>query len=160
MRIGFRLESFAVYASLLSLPAAAQDSLCSAIGVASAAGLSPARHAKLCLAHIAKMLGFSAIRYKSGAFFNRNADKESPGYQIDLIFERADHVFTICEIRYLQAKVDTSIIEEFERKLVLLANPKKHSIEKVLISAEGATEALIARGYFDRVITLEDFFNF
>lgn len=48
---GFRLASFAVYASSLSLPTVTQDSLHSGIGSPSMAGLSPARFARLTLAH-------------------------------------------------------------------------------------------------------------
>ena len=104
---------------------------------------------------IAKILGFLAVKYRSGVFFNRNTEDQQPGFQIDLIFERADLVFTVCEIKYLQSKVNTEVIAEFETKLSLLHNPKAYTIEKVLISAEGATEALIHRGYFDRIITLD-----
>lgn len=107
---------------------------------------------------IATIIGFSAVRYKSGAFFNRTTIKEQMGYQIDLIFDRADYVLTICEIKYTQSKIGVEVIDEFEKKLRLMPDPKGKTIEKVLISASGATDALLARGYFDRIITLEDIF--
>ena len=47
----FRLVNFAVYASSLSLPTATQDSLRVGIGHPYTTGLSPARWARLCLAH-------------------------------------------------------------------------------------------------------------
>jgi hypothetical protein len=50
------------------------------------------------------------------------------------------------------------VIEEVEKKLSLLPNVKGKTIEKVLISASGATDALLARAYFDRIITLDDIF--
>jgi len=108
---------------------------------------------------IASIIGFSAVRYKSGVFFNRTTIKEQAGYQIDLIFDRADQVLTICEIKYTYAKTGTEVIEEFEKKLSLLPDIGKKTIEKVLISASGATDALINRSYFDRIITLEDIFT-
>ncbi len=107
---------------------------------------------------IATIIGFSAVRYKSGVFFNR-ASAEQSGYQIDLIFDRADHVLTICEIKYTLSKTGTDVIEEFEKKLSLLPDLESKTIEKVLISASGATDALLARAYFDRIITLEDIFK-
>jgi AAA+ ATPase superfamily predicted ATPase len=107
---------------------------------------------------IATLIGFSAVRYKSGAFFNRKFSKEQAGFQIDLIFDRADHVLTVCECKYTQSKIGVEVIEDFERKLNLLPDRENKTIEKVLISASGASDALLARGYFDRVITLEDFF--
>ena len=107
---------------------------------------------------IATRLGFAGIHYESGPYFSKKFDNEHPNFQIDLIFNRADHVLTICEIKYLQRKVDVGIIEEFERKLLLMPNPKKRTIHKVLIAANGATDGLIDRHYFDCIITLDDFF--
>jgi AAA+ ATPase superfamily predicted ATPase len=109
-------------------------------------------------AKIAQILGFSAVRYRSGVYFNRNTDKVDPGFQIDLVFDRADNVMTVCEIKYLQRKVGIEVISEFEQKLLLMPTSPKTSIQKVLISTEGANDSLIARAYFDRFITLEEFF--
>jgi AAA+ ATPase superfamily predicted ATPase len=108
---------------------------------------------------IASFIGFKAVDYKSGAFFNRATDKVSKGYQIDLIFDRADHVLTVCEVKYLQSKVGVEVINEFEEKLKLLPNAKSKTIEKVLIAANGASDTLIARDYFDYIITLDDIFG-
>ena len=107
---------------------------------------------------IAKILGFQGIQYKAGAFFNRNADEALPGYQIDLAFDRADNVYTICEIKYLQTKVSLKVIEEMEKKLSLFPSKGK-TIQKVLITSEGAQENLINRAYFDKIITLKDLFS-
>lgn len=107
---------------------------------------------------IASIIGFSAVRYKSGVFFNRKTIQKQAGYQIDLVFDRADHVLTVCEIKYTQSKIGTEVIEEFEKKISQLET-KNQTIEKVLISASGATDALIGRAYFDRIITLEDIFE-
>lgn len=79
---------------------------------------------------------------------------------MDLVFDRADQVLTICEVRYLRNKVDVGIIEEMERKIRLLPNIEKRTIEKVLITTLGATDNLIRHHYFDRIITLEDLFRY
>jgi AAA+ ATPase superfamily predicted ATPase len=102
---------------------------------------------------IAKILYFSGVHYRSGVFFSRSTDKENPGYQIDLIFDRDDNVYTICEMKYLQGKVGTSVIAEFEKKLSLFPNKGNKTIHKVLICSEGAEDALIKRAYFDDIIT-------
>lgn len=107
---------------------------------------------------IASILGFSAVRYQSGVYFNRRTNKEDPGFQVDLVFQRADNVITICEIKYLNKKADTSVIEPFDRKLALIDVPTRYSIERVLITTEGATDALIGRAYFNKIIKLEDLF--
>ncbi|MCK4608943.1 MAG: hypothetical protein KAT71_05645, partial [Gammaproteobacteria bacterium] len=66
---------------------------------------------------------------------------------------------TICEIKYFQTKVGTNIIAEFEKKLELFPNPKQRTIQKILITTEGAEASLIKRHYFDRIITLADMFK-
>lgn len=103
---------------------------------------------------LARLLGFEAVAYKAGAYFNRQTGNQDRGYQIDLIFDRADRVLTICEIKYLQSKATRGIIAGFERKLELFQNPKKATIHKVLITTEGADNTLT--GYFDRILTLDD----
>lgn len=121
-------------------------------------GLSFERFCRKHSHEIASLIGFSAVRYKTGAFFNRATIHEQAGYQIDLVFDRADHVLTVCEIKYTQDKTGVEVIEEFEKKLRLMPRTAKQTIEKVLISASGATDALLGRAYFDRIIVLEDFF--
>lgn len=105
---------------------------------------------------IAKILGFSGVRYQSGVFFSRSTDQEAPGYQIDLVFDRADNVYTICEIKYSQSKIGTPVVAEFEKKLALFPNKGNKTLHKVLICSEGADEALLRRGYFDEVITCKE----
>lgn len=107
---------------------------------------------------IAKILGFSGIQYKSGVFFNRATNAEDSGYQIDLIFERADNVYTICEIKYLQGKVGTKVINDFEKKLSLFPNKGNKTIHKVLICSEGIDQALMNKAYFDDIITCAQLF--
>ena len=107
---------------------------------------------------IAKILGFHGINYRAGAFFNKKTQKNDPGFQFDLIFDREDRVITLCEIKYAQAKIGVGVIEEFERKLELFPNQKKKTLQKVLITTEGANDSLITRHYFDHLITLDDLF--
>ena len=107
---------------------------------------------------IAKILGFHGIHYRAGAFYNKKMQKSEPGFQFDLGFDRDDRVLTLCEIKYAQAKIGTGVIEEFERKLELIPNPKRKTLQKVLITTEGASDSLITRHYFDYVITLDNLF--
>lgn len=122
-------------------------------------GLAFERFCRKYHAVIAKILGFPGVQYQAGAFFSRSTDKLLPGYQIDLIFDRADKVYTICEIKYTQDKVSSKVIDEFERKLELFPNKGNKTIQKVLICNEGPDTALQNRFYFDQVITRTDLFN-
>lgn len=108
---------------------------------------------------VARELQFAGIHYRVGAFFSRATDKENPGYQIDLVFDRADNVYTICEIKYLQNKVSTRVIGEFEKKLELFPNKANKTIHKVLIASSGADTALQNRAYFDNIITSDHLFQ-
>ncbi|MEI6789952.1 MAG: ATP-binding protein [Myxococcaceae bacterium] len=107
---------------------------------------------------IAQILGFSGVRYQSGVYFSRSTEQEIPGYQLDLVFDRADNVYSVCEIKYLQSKVGTSVIAEFEKKLSLFPNKAGKTIHKVLICSEGADDALLKRAYFDEIITCHQLF--
>ena len=92
-------------------------------------------------------------------FYNKSTNETYPNFQIDLMFDRADGVFTICEIKYLQNKVGTKIIDEMERKIEYLPNPKHKTIHKVLICKEGIDDTLMRRHYFDNVITIDLLFD-
>jgi uncharacterized protein len=105
---------------------------------------------------IARALGFSAVRYHHGPFFNRATDRSEPGYQIDLVFDRDDKTLTLCEIKFTDTPISVAQGRQFQRKLQLFDPGRTDRIERVLISASGATEELRAGGYFDRVLTLED----
>jgi hypothetical protein len=69
--------------------------------------------------------------------FKGKTQKNEPGFQFDLIFDRDDRVITLCEMKYSQATIGTGVIEEFERKLELFPNPKRKTIQKVLVTTEG-----------------------
>jgi Holliday junction resolvase-like predicted endonuclease len=106
---------------------------------------------------IAERLGFSSVRYEVGSWFNRSNDKQSG--QIDLLFIRADRVITLCEVKFRNTKIGREIIEEIERKKQALFNPKRYTIETVLISASKVTEDLKDEKYFNRILSLEDIFE-
>lgn len=112
------------------------------------------KHHKL----IAHILGFESISYNAGAFFNRSTSNLKEGYQIDLVFDRADKVYTVCEIKYLQTPATRKIISDFEKKLELFPNARNRTIQKVLITSEGADKQVINEHYFDRIITLHEMF--
>ncbi len=102
---------------------------------------------------IAKILGFSAVQYDVGPFFSKTTPEN---FQIDLIFSRADKVLTICEIKYTKAPVSKNVIKEFERKMEHFTIPSRFSVQRVLISAEGAESSVKDAGYFDHIIDLQE----
>ncbi|MBI4585719.1 MAG: hypothetical protein HY717_17035 [Planctomycetes bacterium] len=102
---------------------------------------------------IAQILGFSGVQYRSGAYFARGAD---PGFQFDLVFERADRVITVCEIKFTTQPIGSSAVQGFERALSRLKLTPTQSVHRVLINAAGIDAHLAANPIFDRVITLSE----
>ena len=106
---------------------------------------------------IAEILQFAGIQFKAGSYFARKINKEFPGFQVDLVFQRTDKVHTLCEIKYTRQPVGVEIIDNYER---VVATYEKYfpgvRIHRVLISAGGADEALKRELVFDRIIDLKD----
>jgi AAA+ ATPase superfamily predicted ATPase len=105
---------------------------------------------------ISSALGFGAVKYSHGPFFNRSTSKADPGYQIDLVFDRADKTLTLCEIKFSDAPASVAVGREFQSKLRLFDPGRKRRIESVLISAAGTTEELRDGGYFDHILRLDE----
>ena len=119
-------------------------------------GLNFEKYCRRNSANIAEILGFGAVEFKSGALFSRGKSLEDRGFQIDLLFKRKDKVWTVCEIKYGDAVVDISVVEEVERKISRLEIPRSVSVQNVLICSCGVSREVAESGYFDRVIGLEE----
>ncbi len=105
--------------------------------------------------YLAKLMGFSDQVKHFGPLFHR----EGQGFQIDLIYDRLDKVITVCEIKYHSQPIGVSVVREVEKKCELVQVPRGYTLERVLISRYGADEALIELGYFNHIISQDDFFE-
>lgn len=56
------------------------------------------------------------------------------------------------------SEVKIEVIKEFQAKLNLLKVPRGISIEKILITINGADASVEKLGYFDKILKLEDLF--
>ncbi len=117
---------------------------------------------RLCRKHshmIAEHLQFAGIRYKAGSWFTRGSDKD-PGAQIDLMFDRADKVLTICEVKFVKRLQADRLGPQFERRLALAAKAyPSHAIEKVLILGQDIEVPDQVRACFDHLLTAEAVFG-
>jgi len=102
--------------------------------------------------HLAQKMNFADQVLDYAPYFGR----ESKNFQIDLIYKRMDKVITLCEIKYHDSLIDTSIIPEVNKKVELLKLPRGHTLEKALISLYGPSEPLKNTEYFHHNITLDD----
>ncbi len=72
---------------------------------------------------------------------------------IDLTFDRADKVITLCKMKYTIHPVGMDIIEEVEKKVKLLKQkyPTK-TIQPVLLTLSSPSSEVENSGYFIRII--------
>lgn len=116
---------------------------------------------RLCLKHaavIADHLRFSGLKYQAGSWFNTRTPQHA-GIQIDLLFERADKILTVCELKYTDKLDATKIIGDFEKKcLAMAAVYPKHGVQKVLILGRKIAVHEKVKRYFDSVLFAEDVF--
>lgn len=113
----------------------------------------------VCLRHqalLARLLKFEAIDYEAGPWF-RSPRKGLSGVQIDLAFDRADGVITLCEMKRQTAPLGRAVIPEVERKAeALRAVYPRRTVQPVLVVDGPVSKDLAASGYFYRIIQAAD----
>lgn len=95
-----------------------------------------------------------------GPFFrqrSRGRGKKA-GVQVDLMIIRKDDVVTVIENKFTREPVGAAVQDEVQAKIDQLGFPKTITIEKVLVSASGASKGVREGNFFDRIITLEELF--
>lgn len=106
---------------------------------------------------LAQKLGFSAVDYQYGSYFGR--DDQKTGYQVDLLFSRADQVLTLCEIKFRNRPIGKEVIPEVLKKIEGISLKKKKTIEPVLITVSPPSQELLAEGFFIKILLFEDIFS-
>ncbi|MEE8060039.1 MAG: ATP-binding protein [Pseudomonadales bacterium] len=113
----------------------------------------------LCLQHkekIAQRLGFSGIEYSAGPYFQHGKRGVLQGAQLDLVFDRADRVLTLCEIKYRESSTGTKVIKEVEEKISRIPQFANRSLQKVLITKSEPSSELRRSSYFSHIITADE----
>lgn len=105
---------------------------------------------------ICDALGIKNVIDEVGPYFER---KDTGGFQIDLLIKRTDNTWTICECKYYEAPVGVEVTIEFEKKISKLEIPRGISVEKVLITVNGADSSVEKLKYFNRILKIEDLFK-
>lgn len=103
---------------------------------------------------IAQLIGIENLVTAYGSHLSKEAQ-----VQFDLIYIRSDSTLSVCEIKYYNEPVSTQVIREMDRKLSKLIVPRGYSIEKVLITVNGADQPVKDSGFFDKIIKVEDFLH-
>jgi AAA+ ATPase superfamily predicted ATPase len=89
-------------------------------------------------------------------YFQRGTRKQR-GCQIDYLIQTRDRCLYLCEIKFSQDPVASSVIKEVEEKMQAITLPRGFSIRPVLIHVNGVSNALSAEEYFSRVIDFRQF---
>lgn len=106
---------------------------------------------------IAEHLGFSDVDYQSGAFFSRASSKADRGFQIDLVYKRADKVITLCEIKHNTNPLSLTDAYKIEESFSHYSPPSGFSIQHILICSGSVTQQVKDAAIFDRIIHPLDF---
>lgn len=109
----------------------------------------------LCLQHaleISRLVGFSAVDFTMGPYFVPARRQVTPGMQVDLVFDRADKVLTVCEMKYSARPVGTEVIASMKHKIVTAGK----TLQPVLIVHERPSQQLLDQGYFYKIIEARD----
>jgi ATP phosphoribosyltransferase len=105
---------------------------------------------------LAQILGFSGIDFSSGPYF-RSSSRDRTGFQIDLLFARADNVLTLCEMKCSVAPIGVDVIREVEQKAQRLQQefPSK-TIQRVLVVHGEPSREVVQSSYFYRIIKAQE----
>ncbi|MBN8536827.1 MAG: hypothetical protein J0M15_07220 [Deltaproteobacteria bacterium] len=66
------------------------------------------------------------------------------------------YTYTVCEIKFSENPINTSIIPEIKRKLELMPFKKSDTIETFLIAPFGADQALKQAQFFHHILSLKE----
>lgn len=86
-------------------------------------------------------------------FFQHKTNR-IPGCQIDYMIQTKFHTLYICEIKFSQSAISTSVIQEVQAKIDALKAPKGFSYRPVLIHVNGVTDEVIDGDYFSAIIDM------
>ncbi len=106
---------------------------------------------------IATQLGFAGKVTTYGPLLIRDGKKNIG--QLDLVYWRLDNVITLCEIKFSKRPIDVNVIDEIEKKISKLQVAANLTIEKILITPNGASSKLKASNYFHHILDMEDLMN-
>ncbi len=111
--------------------------------------------------YLATVMGFNDTVISAAPYFEKASGKSgnSQGFQIDLLYERADKTITLCEVKYHKQPLDATIIAEVERKCQKFKVPRGYTLEKAIISLYGVDQKTRDSGYFHHIVAGEDLFK-
>jgi AAA+ ATPase superfamily predicted ATPase len=75
-----------------------------------------------------------------------------PGCQVDYLIQTRDRTLYLCEIKFCQQPVPSSVVLEVEKKMKAIPLPRGFSIRPILIHVNGVSDQLQATEFFSKTI--------
>lgn len=91
--------------------------------------------------------------------FYQHKTHRNPGCQIDYLIQTKFNNLYVCEIKFSKNVVDSSVINEVQKKIDTLKLPKGYSCRPVLIHVNGVTEDVIDSDYFASLIDFSTYLD-
>ncbi len=119
---------------------------------------------RLCMKNLPSLLQALDIELRDlldfGPFFKQPSRKTGkPGAQIDLMLRRRGDVVSVIECKFRTDPIGLTVVREMKKKISLLAPPKSHTVERILVSAGPVSQELMASGYFHQILGLDAVFG-
>lgn len=115
--------------------------------------------------HIAKIkdaLGISGIYVEAGSFVHRPNEVYPKGFQIDLLMNRKDDVYTVCEMKFYsdQFVIDKKYAETLNtrREGLKALHGSRKSVQIAMITTFGTVDNTYKLDYVDHDLTMSVFF--
>lgn len=91
--------------------------------------------------------------------FYQHKTYRSLGCQIDYLIQTKFNTLYVCEMKFSKNVVDSSVINEVQKKIDALTYPKGYSCRPVLIHVNGVTEDIIDSDYFASIIDFSTYLD-
>lgn len=89
--------------------------------------------------------------------FYQNKTVRTTGCQIDYMIQTKNNSLYVCEIKFSQNKIGSSIIEEVQKKINAIQSPKRFSYRAVLIHVNGVQDEVKNGDFFSNIIDASAF---
>ncbi len=108
---------------------------------------------------IHKVLNIRTEEIVSENPFYQHRTARSPGCQIDYLIQTKFGSLYVCEIKFSKNEINSSIIQEVQKKIDNLKRPKGYSCRPVLIHVNGVTDHLLEEDYFASIVDFSGFLS-
>jgi AAA+ ATPase superfamily predicted ATPase len=106
---------------------------------------------------IKQTLGITQEDVVSDNPFSQSKTTKQRGCQIDYLIQTRFNTLYLCEFKFSQNIISTSIIPEMQEKMDRLIYPKGFSCRPVLVHVNGVSESVVDSGFFSNIIDFSKF---